>query len=138
MLIIPTHSDIISIYHQKSYNELNMINLIDGVSHMKWYKLIAPAAIGMTVGTLIGRKVTNQWLNPEVALKKVKEAFKTNGPISGSWILMEREEFSKEDELYHVYRGGISRNIDGKTVQYAFLVDATNGDILEIDRESNQ
>ncbi|GEL77200.1 PepSY domain-containing protein [Tenuibacillus multivorans] len=105
---------------------------------MKWYKLIAPAAIGMTVGTLIGRKVTNQWLNPEVALKKVKEAFKTNGPISGSWILMEREEFSKEDELYHVYRGGISRNIDGKTVQYAFLVDATNGDILEIDRESNQ
>ncbi|TFB25084.1 peptidase M4 [Filobacillus milosensis] len=99
---------------------------------MKWYKLIAPTAIGLTVGTIIGKKVKDRWLFPEVALKKVKESFKENGPISGSWILMELKELKKDDELIKVYRGGVSRNIDGQTIQYEFYVDAANGEIVEI------
>ncbi|PKR79329.1 peptidase M4 [Halalkalibacillus sediminis] len=98
---------------------------------MRWYKLIAPAAVGITVGTIIGKKVKDQWLVPEVALKRAKEVFKQDGPISGSWIIMEKENYSKSDENLLVYRGGVTRNVDGETTQYEFFVDATNGKLIE-------
>ncbi|WP_027964211.1 peptidase M4 [Halalkalibacillus halophilus] len=98
---------------------------------MKWYKLAVPAAIGISVGAVIGKKVRDEWIIPEVALKRVKEQFKEHGPISGSWILMKKEDFEQDGKIYQTYRGGVSRNIDGETLQYNFVADATNGNILD-------
>ncbi|GAA0455823.1 PepSY domain-containing protein [Alkalibacillus silvisoli] len=98
---------------------------------MKWYKLAIPAAIGITVGSILGKKIKEHWLIPEVALKRVKEQFKQSGPISGSWILMEQEEYAQAGKLYTVYQGGVSRTVDGRTEHYKFYADATNGEILE-------
>ncbi len=98
---------------------------------MKWYKLVAPAAVGLAVGAVIGKKVKDQWLVPEVALKRAKELFKEDGPISGSWIMMQKEPYEMNGQTYTVYKGGISRNLDGETSQYQFRVNAKNGEILE-------
>ncbi|SEQ36987.1 PepSY domain-containing protein [Piscibacillus halophilus] len=98
---------------------------------MKWYKLIAPAAIGITVGSIIGKKVKQQWLFPEIALKKVKKQFEEKGPITGSWILMKLEEIEIRQETYKVYRGGITQEINGQNIQTNFYIDASNGEILK-------
>ncbi|MBU6080271.1 MULTISPECIES: PepSY domain-containing protein [Allobacillus] len=103
---------------------------------MKWYKLVAPAAVGLIAGAVIGKKVKDQWLIPEVALNRVKEMYKEDGPISGSWIMMQKEPYEKDGETYTVYRGGISRNIDGVTSQYQFKVNAKNGEILSTGKVS--
>ncbi|MDQ0351297.1 putative small secreted protein [Alkalibacillus filiformis] len=97
---------------------------------MKWYKLIVPAAVGATVGAYVGKKIKEQWIVPEVALKHVKELFKQGGPISGSWILMEKELYRKDGQQYIAYQGGISRTVDGQTQHYKFYVDASTGQIL--------
>ncbi|WP_188206469.1 peptidase M4 [Alkalibacillus aidingensis] len=98
---------------------------------MKWYKLIVPAAIGLLVGAIVARKVKHQLL-PEIALKRVKEHFAKEGPISGSWIMMEQEEYERDGQIFHVYKGGITRTIDGEKKQYTFYVNASDGHILEI------
>ncbi|WP_411953683.1 peptidase M4 [Alkalibacillus sp. S2W] len=98
---------------------------------MKWYKLVVPATVGIAVGTIVGKKVKDQWLVPEVALNRVKEEFKQSGPISGSWILMDKKAYDHNGQSFKVYEGGVSRTIDGKTEQYQFVADATSGQILD-------
>ena len=39
----------------------------------------------------------------------MKRAFKTEGPIDGSWIMMKTEPFTNNVITMDVYRGGISR-----------------------------
>ncbi|MET3682686.1 putative small secreted protein [Alkalibacillus flavidus] len=98
---------------------------------MKWYKIVVPAAVGIAVGAVAGKRVKDNWLVPEVALNRVKEEFKQDGPISGSWILMDKKGFSHNGKSYQVYEGGVTRTIDGKTEQFQFIVDATNGTLLD-------
>ncbi|MGM8215660.1 peptidase M4 [Bacillaceae bacterium W0354] len=98
---------------------------------MKWYKLIAPAAIGITVGTLLAKKVKKHLNLPEEALERAKAIFK-NGVISGSWIVMEKETINKDGEELSVYKGGITHLVDGKSYEYRFISDALNGELIEM------
>lgn len=100
---------------------------------MKWYKLIAPAAVGITVGTIVGKKVTEKWLFPDLALKKVKKQFEEKGQITGSWILMKLEEIELNGEARKIYRGGITQEIDGENVQVNFCMDAKTGEIVRFE-----
>lgn len=70
-------------------------------------------------------------VSAEKVLNHAKAAFKKSGPISGSWINMTAEAYSKPPIEYQVYKGGISRNIDGKVEQYEFIADASTGAILD-------
>ncbi|RPF55312.1 peptidase M4 [Aquisalibacillus elongatus] len=101
---------------------------------MKWYKLIAPAAIGVTVGTLVGKKVRDKYLFPEKVLKQVKNSLKQDGPISGSWILMEVKDYTVDGQTIKAYQGGVTRLENGENTQYLFHVNAENGDIIDLEK----
>lgn len=73
----------------------------------------------------------SETLSAEKVLENVKEIFKQDGPISGSWIQMKAEPFQKNNLTYEIYKGGISRNVNGITTQYEFIADAKTGTILE-------
>lgn len=99
---------------------------------MNWKSFI----LGLGAG-FVGGFLTNQLLmekkhvSPEKALAHAKEIFKQTGPISGSWIQMKAEPYEKEHSSYTVYRGGISRTVNGQPEQYEFIVDAFTGDIID-------
>ncbi|WP_407272250.1 PepSY domain-containing protein [Radiobacillus sp. PE A8.2] len=100
---------------------------------MKWSKLVIAAGLGMVAGFFLKDQVTNmQALSPEKALRTAKEVFKKQGPISGSWIYMKPEDLSKNGLTYQVYRGGVTRTIDGENKQFEFYVDTNTGTIIEV------
>lgn len=92
--------------------------------------------LGLSVGIVSGY-VTKELLDaktvvsPEKALANAKDLFKQSGPVSGSWIHMNTEPFEKDTFAYTVYKGGISRAVNERIEQFEFIVDATNGSVLE-------
>ncbi|MRH42812.1 peptidase M4 [Aquibacillus halophilus] len=99
---------------------------------MNWKKIIIAAGLGAVAGLIIKETlVDSRAVSPEKALKAAKETFKKQGPISGSWIYMKPEEMVKNGLTYTVYRGGVTRNIDGDNQQYEFFVDAETGTVLD-------
>lgn len=98
---------------------------------MSLKKTIVVTGLGVAAGFLIKQQL-DQYQNstPENILKKAKESFKKQGPISGSWIYMKPEEIDKHGLTYTVYRGGVTRNIDGKNIQFEFYADADTGSII--------
>jgi len=104
---------------------------------MRWTKSLAAVGVGALVGYVAAKQFNeHQNLSPEKALKVAKEAFKRQGPISGSWIHMKTEEISLDDLPYTVYRGGVSRSIDGTTKQFEFYIDSVSGTVLEVSEVS--
>lgn len=99
---------------------------------MKWNKLLLGIGIGIIGGTFLSREKQSQPISAEKAIKKVKKAFQEQGPIEGSWIYMTPEKFTKNNLTYHVYRGGITKNIEETMKQFEFIVDAETGTILEV------
>lgn len=98
---------------------------------MNWKKTLLVAGVGVAVGFLAKQQLDYyQTVTPEKALNNAKEAFKRNGPISGSWIYMKPEEVEKNGLLYNAYRGGVTRNIDGENKQYEFYVDIDSGGVI--------
>ncbi|MEH7442524.1 PepSY domain-containing protein [Bacillus sp. JJ1122] len=70
-------------------------------------------------------------VSADKVLNHAKSVFKKSGPISGSWINMKAELYTKPPLEYQVYKGGISRNVDGQVEQYEFIADASTGAILD-------
>ena len=94
-------------------------------------KVILATGLGVAAGFVIKQQLDQyQTITPEKALNNAKETFKKKGPISGSWIYMKPEEVEKNGLLYHAYRGGITRNIDGENKQYEFYVDVDTGAVI--------
>ncbi|MCM3116591.1 PepSY domain-containing protein [Neobacillus sp. MER 74] len=106
---------------------------------MNWKSFLLGAAVGLISGyaakeIIYGR--TN--VSPEKVLEQVKRQFTKNGPINGSWIHMEAEPYEKQHIDYLVYKGGISKNNNGTTEQFEFIVDAQTGTLLDIRSLSNE
>lgn len=94
-------------------------------------KTILTAGIGVALGFLVKQQLDeSSQTTPEKALNNAKEAFKQQGPISGSWIYMKPEAVKKHGLEYTAYKGGITRNLDGQNKQYEFLADADTGAII--------
>lgn len=72
--------------------------------------------------------------NPNAILEDVKNEFKKQGPIDGSWIFMQPETFYKENIAIPVFKGGISRLEDGETVNFEFAADTKSGSIVDLVR----
>lgn len=100
---------------------------------MNWKSFLLGTTVGLISGyavkEVISRKID---VSPEKVLDQVKRQFKQHGPINGSWIHMETESFEKYPIHYRVYKGGISRNINGKNEQYDFIADASTGTLLDV------
>lgn len=74
------------------------------------------------------------YLSSDKVLNQAKEFFKQSGPISGSWIMMEPEDYEKPPFNYKIYKGGVTRIVNGKTEPYEFIADAKTGTIIEINK----
>lgn len=99
---------------------------------MSLKRTILATGVGVAIGFFAKQQIDQfQKPSPENVLNQAKEAFKKQGPISGSWIYMKPEEVEKNGLVYTAYRGGITRNIDGETKQYEFYADVETGTIIE-------
>ncbi|WP_141433774.1 PepSY domain-containing protein [Bacillus sp. 03113] len=99
---------------------------------MKSKSFLLGVTAGVIGGYLAKKYIIDQnGISSDKALELVKEAFKRDGAISGSWIHMKKEFFEKNDVQYEVYKGGISKTANGVIQQYEFIANAQNGEILE-------
>ncbi|WP_078545020.1 PepSY domain-containing protein [Litchfieldia alkalitelluris] len=101
---------------------------------MNWRKFLLGVSIGFASGYLVNQTVSNKGVTAENALKNAKNAFKEIGPVTGSWIHMVPEDYRKNELTYKVYKGGISRELEDQLEQFEFIVDATTGTIIDINR----
>ncbi|MCM3587919.1 PepSY domain-containing protein [Mesobacillus maritimus] len=99
---------------------------------MNWKYFFLGVSTGVA-GAYLVKEATARKENvaPEQILEKVKNAFKKEGPITGSWINMTTETYFRFPIEHQVYKGGITRNLSGQSEQYEFIADAKTGTILE-------
>lgn len=97
---------------------------------MNWKKTLVALGFGVAAGYFLKSKLNELPVQPEQALKLAKEKFKEGGAVSGSWIYMKSERLALHGLNYLVYRGGITRTIQGENQQYEFYVDAYTGSII--------
>ncbi|WP_342468892.1 hypothetical protein [Ureibacillus sp. FSL K6-3587] len=72
------------------------------------------------------------YMNPNQILENIKEEFRKESPIDGSWIYMKPENFHNGIMTIPVYRGGISRVVEGEVENFEFAADARSGVIVEL------
>ena len=48
------------------------------------------------------------------------------------------ETYVKDELTYKVYRGGVTRNLDGKREQFEFVADSKTGTLLELNLQSDR
>ncbi|WP_174729390.1 PepSY domain-containing protein [Mesobacillus harenae] len=100
---------------------------------MNWKSFIYGVGIGAVSGFAAKELLSQKNLvSAEKVLDNTKAAFKKEGPISGSWINMNPEAYTKSPLEYKVYKGGITRNIGGRTEHFEFIADAETGTILDV------
>lgn len=103
---------------------------------MKIRILLLGAAAGFAAG-YVTKQVVEQTggPSPEKVLENVKSAVRKDGKIYGSWILMKPENYQKFDLNYQVYKGGITRHVNGKPEQFEFIADASTGTIIDLTKK---
>ncbi|AQQ52774.1 PepSY domain-containing protein [Planococcus lenghuensis] len=101
---------------------------------MKTSDIFLGTAAGAAAGLLVKEIYSRQDAKyaAERVLKDVKNAFKAEGPIDGSWIVMNPEPYKQYAVETDVYRGGITRHSDGELEQFEFLADAYTGAVLNV------
>ncbi len=101
---------------------------------MKLKEFLAGVLTGVAAGIIVNEAIdrVNQNVAADSVLNTVKDAFKTEGPIDGSWIVMKTEPFQNNVISMDVYRGGVSRIKDGKLEQFEFAADARTGTVVEM------
>ncbi|MEG0380929.1 MAG: hypothetical protein RR603_04435 [Kurthia sp.] len=94
--------------------------------------VVAGVAAAYVIKETTSRVCPNK--NPNIVLNDIKEAFKAQGPIDGSWIYMQPETFYKENIAIPVFKGGISRIEDGENINFEFAADTKSGTIVDLVR----
>lgn len=101
---------------------------------MKLKDFLAGVLTGIATGIVVNETINrlNQNVGADSVLNNVKEAFKKEGPIDGSWIVMKTEPYKNHVLTMDVYRGGVSRIKNGELEQFEFAADAKTGTIVEL------
>ncbi|HWO96349.1 MAG TPA: peptidase [Bacillus sp. (in: firmicutes)] len=99
---------------------------------MKWKNLLAGFAIGFTATYAI--RQTQSSLSSNEALHIVKQAFKQNGTIDGSWIHTTTKILQKHGMVFEGFNGGIVRTINNEQEHFEFFIDRKSGAILELNK----
>lgn len=100
---------------------------------MNWKSFLFGTTIGAIGGFLLHKLLDEQVpLSGETVLHRVKEEFKKDGPIDGSWMQMQPENYEKYPLQLKVYRGGITRTKNGEKQQFEFVADAHTGSVIDI------
>lgn len=105
---------------------------------MKCKDFLAGILTGVAAGIVVKEAIerTNPYVSADAVLNGVKEEFKKEGPIDGSWIVMKTEPFENKIISMDVYRGGISRVMNGELEQYEFAADAKTGTVVELTKRA--
>ena len=101
---------------------------------MKVSDFLAGVLTGVAAGIVVSETIdrVNQNVSADSVLNTIKDAFKNEGPIDGSWIVMKTEPFKNNVITMDVYRGGISRIKEGELEQFEFAADAKTGTVVEL------
>ncbi|MFC3883270.1 peptidase [Bacillus songklensis] len=97
---------------------------------MKWRNLLTGFAIGFAAAYVYQRNQSS--LSSSEALHIVKQAFKKNGTIDGSWIDTTTKILRKHDMFFEGFNGGIIRTVDNEQEHFEFFIDQNSGAILEL------
>ena len=101
---------------------------------MKLKDFVSGVLTGVAAGIVVS-KIVDQ-VDPNIAaesvLKSIKDFFKEEGPIDGSWIVMKPEPFQNKVIKMDVYRGGVSRIMNGEIQQFEFAANAKTGTVVEL------
>ena len=95
-------------------------------------------ALGVVTGiaaAIVVKEISSRavpYANPNTILATVKSEFKKQAPIDGSWIYMKIENFNNGFTEIPVFKGGITRTIEGEVENYEFAADARSGAIVNI------
>ena len=95
-------------------------------------------AIGVVAGlaaAVIIKEISDRavpYKSADEILAELKQQFKKDGHIEGSWIYMKPEYFQNGYTSIPAYRGGITQIIDGESKNFEFVVDAGQGILLEV------
>ena len=100
---------------------------------MKLRDLAIGAVIGFACGYAAKTLISNNQLqSPDDILDAVKRKMNETGKVIGSWILMTPEPFEKNGLQTNVFKGGLTRILDGEQKQYEFFADAKTGTLIEM------
>lgn len=101
---------------------------------MKLKDYLMGLGTGIVIGFIASQAANKMdfYRSAELVLKDIKNSFKEEGPIDGSWIYMSPEPFRKEAIHLNVYKGGISRIKNGELEQFEFAADAKTGTVVEL------
>lgn len=104
---------------------------------MKAKDFVAGILTGVAAGLIVNQayEKMNPNTSAEQVLNSVKDAFKKEGPIDGSWIVMKPEPFTNHVLSMDVYRGGISRIRNGELEQFEFAANAETGTVVELNQK---
>ena len=95
-------------------------------------------AIGVVTGLAVAviiREISDRALpykSSEEVLITLKQQFKKDGHIEGTWIYMKPEYYQNGYTSIPAYRGGITQVIDGESKEFEFVADAYQGILLEV------
>lgn len=105
---------------------------------MKCKDFLAGVLTGIAAGIVVKETIDrmNPYISADAVLNDVKDEFKKEGPIDGSWIVMKTEAFENNMISMDVYRGGISRIKNGELEQYEFAANAKTGTIVELKKRA--
>lgn len=103
---------------------------------MKLKEFLVGVLTGVAAGIVVNEAIhrIDKNVAADSVLNDVKDAFKKEGPIDGSWIVMKTEPFSNDVITMDVYRGGISRIKNGEVEQFEFAADAATGTVVELSK----
>ncbi len=89
---------------------------------------------GVVIGVVASQAATRIYKNKpaDLVLSNIKDSFKEEGPIDGSWIFMTPEPYQKDVIKLDVYKGGVSRIKNGELEQFEFAADAKTGTVVDL------
>ncbi|MBM7704876.1 peptidase [Metabacillus iocasae] len=97
---------------------------------MKWTHVATGFALGFASAYMIQKNKSS--LSSTEALQLVKQAFKRNGSIDGSWIQTSSKLHQAQGLTFEGYNGGIIRTVDNQQEHYEFFVDKASGAIIDL------
>ncbi|WP_110114161.1 peptidase [Bacillus sp. CGMCC 1.16541] len=97
---------------------------------MKWTHVATGFALGFASAYIIQKKQSS--LSSSDALQLVKQAFKQNGTIDGSWIQTTSKLHQAQGLTFEGYSGGIIRTVDNQQEHFEFFVDKSSGAIIDL------
>lgn len=74
----------------------------------------------------------NRAVHPDQILNTVKEKFRKDGPIEGSWVEMTKVPWLQDSHKREVYYGGLSRFEKNKIKHYEFIADAHSAELIDL------